>query len=82
MNAVKEASEGLLLQNGLKFLDKALQFGTTTIEIKSGYGLDFETELKMLNVINRLEDLFPDQEKQLAVLRGNLAWKTAVTPVG
>ena len=36
----------------------------------------------LLNVINRLEDLFPDQEKQLAVLRGNLAWKTAVTPVG
>lgn len=36
----------------------------------------------LLNVINRLEDLFPDQGRQLAVLRGNLAWKTLVTPVG
>jgi len=36
----------------------------------------------LLNVINRLEDLFPDQDKQLAVLRGNLAWKTVVTPAG
>ncbi len=36
----------------------------------------------LLNVINRLGDLFPDQARQLAVLRGNLAWKTAVTPVG
>ena len=36
----------------------------------------------LLNVINRLDDLFPKQGRQLAVLRGNLAWKTAVTPVG
>lgn len=36
----------------------------------------------LLNVINRLGDLFPDQDRQLAVLRGNLAWKTVVTPVG
>jgi hypothetical protein len=36
----------------------------------------------LLNVINRLDDLFPGQHRQLAVLRGNLAWKTVVTPVG
>jgi hypothetical protein len=36
----------------------------------------------LLNVITRLDDLFPDQARQLAVLRGNLAWKTVVTPVG
>ena len=36
----------------------------------------------LLNVVNRLSDLFPDQARQLAVLRGNLAWKTAVTPAG
>jgi hypothetical protein len=36
----------------------------------------------LLNVVNRLGDLFPDQARQLAVLRGNLAWKSAVTPVG
>ena len=36
----------------------------------------------LLDVINRLEDLFPNQTRQLAVLRGNLAWKAVVTPVG
>jgi hypothetical protein len=36
----------------------------------------------LLSVVNRLDDLFPDQTSQLAVLRGNLAWKSAVTPVG
>jgi hypothetical protein len=36
----------------------------------------------LLNVINRLGDLFPDQDRQLAVLRGNLAWKTVVAPAG
>jgi hypothetical protein len=36
----------------------------------------------LLNVVNRLDDLFPDQARQLAVLRGNLAWKSAVTPAG
>ena len=36
----------------------------------------------LLNVVNRLGDLFPDQARQLSVLRGNLAWKSAVTPAG
>jgi hypothetical protein len=36
----------------------------------------------LLNVVNRLTGLFPDQARQLAVLRGNLAWKTAVAPAG
>ena len=36
----------------------------------------------LLNVVSRLGDLFPGQEQQLAVLRGNLAWKAAVTPAG
>jgi len=36
----------------------------------------------LLNVVNRLSALFPDQARQLAVLRSNLAWKTAVAPAG
>jgi hypothetical protein len=36
----------------------------------------------LLNVISRLDNLFPSQARQLAVLRGNLAWKTVVAPVG
>lgn len=59
VNAVRTASEEVLIRNGLKFLDKALGFGTTTIEIKSGYGLDYETEKKMLRVINKMNDLHP-----------------------
>lgn len=34
--------------------------GTTTVEVKSGYGLDFDTELKMLSVIKRLQEKYPD----------------------
>jgi imidazolonepropionase len=33
--------------------------GVTTLEIKSGYGLDFENEIKILNVINKLKQVFP-----------------------
>ncbi len=55
--SVHNASESQLLQNGLKFLDKALQLGITTIEIKSGYGLDYDHELKMLKIINHLNAL-------------------------
>ena len=40
----------LVTQSGVR-LDKMLRCGTTTVEIKTGYGLDLETELKMLAVI-------------------------------
>jgi hypothetical protein len=36
----------------------------------------------MLNVIDRLEQLFPDQRGQLKLMRNNLAWKSVVRPVG
>ena len=36
----------------------------------------------LLKVVGQLTGLFPDQTRQLAVLRGNLAWKAAVTPAG
>lgn len=36
----------------------------------------------LLSVVDRLSDLFPDQARLLAVLRGNLAWKTAVASMG
>lgn len=54
VRAVKEASEEQLYQNTRKHALSALKFGTTTLEIKSGYGLDTENELKMLRVIDRL----------------------------
>ena len=57
--AVREASEEELIRSGLGFLDQALGFGTTTIEIKTGYGLDESTEEKMLRVIRSLKNLHP-----------------------
>ena len=51
---VHAASEEELFSFSRKLLATTLQYGTTTIEIKSGYGLDTETELKMLRVIDRL----------------------------
>ena len=51
------ASVDELVELGLKRLDKMLACGTTTCEIKTGYGLDTETELKMLTVIDELDRL-------------------------
>ena len=59
VQAVREASEEQLIQNGLKYLDKAIQMGLTTVEMKSGYGLDYDNEKKMLKVIRQLNDLHP-----------------------
>jgi hypothetical protein len=36
----------------------------------------------LLRVVDQLTGLFPDRSRQLAVLRGNLAWKSAVAPLG
>ncbi len=44
-----------LVEQSSKRLDKMLACGTTTCEIKTGYGLDTDTELKMLTVIEELD---------------------------
>jgi len=49
----RRATEDELLSSLLARLDRALSMGTTLMEAKSGYGLDTETELKMLRVIER-----------------------------
>jgi imidazolonepropionase len=54
--AVAVASEHELYEVTSRHAQSALAFGTTTLEIKSGYGLDTENELKMLRVIGRLAD--------------------------
>jgi imidazolonepropionase len=51
----RAASVDELVRLGLERLDKMLACGTTTCEIKTGYGLDLDTELKMLEVINALD---------------------------
>lgn len=55
----REASVDELVEQSLKRLDRMLACGTTTCEIKTGYGLDTETELKMLRVIEQLDENHP-----------------------
>jgi imidazolonepropionase len=54
VNAVKSVTEEELFFATKKLALSAIAKGTTTIEIKSGYGLDLELELKMLSVISRI----------------------------
>jgi imidazolonepropionase len=51
VQAVREASDERLLGNLLGHLDTMLARGTTTVEVKSGYGLDTETELRLLDLV-------------------------------
>ncbi len=59
VNAVRKTSEEGLLAVTLENALSALRFGTTTLEIKSGYGLNTKTELKMLSVIDRVRRRTP-----------------------
>ena len=59
MRATREASFDDLLALGRRRLDQMLLLGTTTVEGKSGYGLDLETEVKILNVMAELRDTHP-----------------------
>ena len=56
---LQETSEEALFQSALKRLNEVIQLGTGAIEIKSGYGLTIEAELKMLRVIKRLKEESP-----------------------
>lgn len=55
----RAADEDALFEKSRAFLDQMLALGVTTCEIKSGYGLDLETELKQLRVIQRLNREHP-----------------------
>ncbi|MGA0616578.1 imidazolonepropionase [Paracoccus sp. KR1-242] len=57
VRATREADEQALLASALPRVDTLLVEGVTTIEIKSGYGLDVESELKMLRVARRIGEL-------------------------
>lgn len=59
VNATKEASETALFYRSKEVLDTILAYGVTTIEAKSGYGLDVETELKQLRVVKQLQQVHP-----------------------
>ena len=59
VRATRAASEDELFASAHKRLRSLLRDGVTTVEIKSGYGLDLASERKLLRVIRRLGDALP-----------------------
>ncbi|MFD6438753.1 imidazolonepropionase [Peribacillus sp. NPDC060186] len=57
--STREASEEQLIEESLKRLNRFLQYGVTTVESKSGYGLTLEDELKQLRATKRLNEQHP-----------------------
>ncbi|KAB2329949.1 imidazolonepropionase [Cytobacillus depressus] len=55
----REASEEELIEQTTRRLDSFLQHGVTTVEGKSGYGMNLETELKQLRVMKKLQESHP-----------------------
>lgn len=55
VNATRQESEEELTEKAQWFIDRMSEMGVTTVEAKSGYGLDLATELKMLKAIENLE---------------------------
>lgn len=56
---MQTVSEDQLFEDAMTRLDEVIKWGTGAIEIKSGYGLTLESELKMLRVIQRLKETSP-----------------------
>ena len=68
VTATRTASEGELLAQSLPRIDMMAASGTTTVEIKSGYGLDIPSELTMLRTARRIPGL-----RRMNVLTTHLA---------
>ncbi len=61
MRKVREASEIDLINASMRCVDKFLRNGVTSFEIKSGYGLSFEAEMKMLHAIAQFAAIAPQK---------------------
>lgn len=59
VNATRKSSEQALLNSAIKRAARLADEGVTSIEIKSGYGLDMQTELKMLKVAKQIANHLP-----------------------
>ncbi|MCP4670983.1 MAG: amidohydrolase family protein, partial [Desulfobacula sp.] len=59
VNATRNSSKKKLYKSASKRVEALLKHGTTSLEIKSGYGLNLKTELKILEVIKQLDKNFP-----------------------
>ena len=56
---LQNTSEEDLYQQSAKRVEEVMALGTGAVEIKSGYGLTLEAEIKMLRVIKRLKETYP-----------------------
>ena len=56
---MQEASEEELIDSAMERLDEIISYGTGAVEIKSGYGLTLDSEIKMLRVIKQLKEKSP-----------------------
>lgn len=63
VKATRSANKAELFESASKLLSNAINHGTVAFEIKSGYGLDLDTEIKMLEVIQMLKVKFPTEIK-------------------
>jgi imidazolonepropionase len=59
VRGVRQASAEQLVQSALPRLNQFLRHGTTTLEVKSGYGLDLRNEIKILEAVRQLQSLSP-----------------------
>ncbi len=61
VEATKKATEEELIEKSSRHLERMISYGVTTVEAKSGYGLDRNTELKQLRVTKKLREKYPVQ---------------------
>ena len=56
VNATRETSKEAMVDKAEWFIERMVEMGVTTVEAKSGYGLDTETEVKMLDALDELKN--------------------------
>ena len=59
VKSVRQSSFEDIIKTVKPRIENFISQGITTLEIKSGYGLDFENEIKLLHVINYLNEIYP-----------------------
>jgi len=60
VRAARESSFEEIYERNRRSVERFVRQGTTTVEIKSGYGLTTESEIKQLQVLNKLREEFKD----------------------
>ncbi|MDF1518187.1 MAG: imidazolonepropionase, partial [Lutibacter sp.] len=72
---LQQTSEEDLYQQSAKRLEEVMKLGTGAVEIKSGYGLAKDAELKMLRVIKKLNENYPITIKSTFLAAHALPWE-------